>query len=80
MKLINLDTGAEHIANESIEFISFDAEGRGEGLHDKPQVGFACVVDHSPTFVCYGWLTTPIVEVISDLEFKTLNTHYKIEL
>jgi len=80
MKLINVDTGIEHEAKSSIQFISFNDNNVGENLHDKPQIGYACIVDHSPTFGCYSWLTSPIVEVISDTEFKTLNTHYKIEL
>lgn len=82
MKLINLDTSIEHKAKSSIQFISFDDNDVGESLHSKPQIGYACIVDHDESFGFgyYTWLTSPIVEVISDTEFKTLNTHYKIEL
>lgn len=59
-----------------IRFLEFDESGRGKALHDKPEVGFACIVDPRIT---YTWMTTEITEVISDTEFKTLNSHYKIE-
>jgi hypothetical protein len=60
-----------------IEFVEFDKYGRGKKIHLKPEVGYACIVDRSS--VSYRWMTTVIVEVISDTEFKTVNSDYKIE-
>ena len=59
-----------------IKFIEFDDEGKGKKLHLQPKVGYACIVDPS---VFYTWMTSVIVEVISDKHFKTQNSEYKIE-
>ena len=61
-----------------IQFLEFDETGHGKKLHDTPQVGFSCIVN--PHFrTQYTWMTSEIVEVISDIEFKTKNSHYKIK-
>ena len=60
-----------------IEFIEFNELGRGKKVHMKPDIGFACIVDRQK--LAYTWQTTSIIEVISDTEFKTQNSHYKIE-
>ena len=60
-----------------IEFIEFDKNDRGKGVHMKPQVGFSCIVDGRK--LVYTWLTSIITKVISDTEFHTNNSHYKIE-
>ena len=59
----------------TILFLEYDENGQGRLLHPYPKVGFSCVVDSFKTF----WLTTEIIEVISQTEFKTKNSHYKIE-
>lgn len=59
-----------------IKFIEFNKNGRGKKLHDNPTVGFSCIVD--PGFL-YTWMTSAITEIISTTEFKTKNSHYKIE-
>lgn len=69
----------DSLAHEGeIEFIEFDEEGRGLATHNIPQVGYSCIVGRSK-FGHYKWLTTPITELISNTEFKTNNSHYKIE-
>lgn len=60
-----------------IEFVEFDKRtNRGKKIHMKPEIGYACIVDRS---LNYKWMTTQITEVISDTEFKTKNSHYKIK-
>jgi len=61
-----------------IKFIEFNEEGRGKGLHESPKVGYACIVDPQRS-ISFTWMTSPITEVISETEFKTKNSHYKIE-
>lgn len=61
-----------------IKFLEFDENNRGKELHEKPKVGYACIVD-AQRGPFYTWMTSVIVEVISDTEFKTKNSHYKIE-
>lgn len=59
-----------------IEFVEFDKNGRGKNIHMKPKVGYACIVDRGIT---YKWLTSVIIKIVSDIEFYTENSHYKIE-
>lgn len=61
----------------TIEFVEFDKNGRGKNIHMKPEVGFSCIVNR--TLMSYTWMTSPITEVISETEFKTKNSNYKIE-
>ena len=75
-KLIRQRDGIEQVGK--IKFVEFDGAGRGKTLHEKPQVGYACMVGSYPIGED-TWLTSEIVEVISDEEFKTRNSHYKIE-
>lgn len=62
----------------TIKFLEFDEIGRGKKLHEKPEIGYSCIVNpqYGPS---YTWLTSVITEIISDTEFKTNNSHYKIE-
>lgn len=66
------------IKEGTIEFVEFDKNDRGKNIHMKPQVGFSCIINR--TNITYTWLTSQITEVISNTEFKTKNSHYKIEL
>lgn len=75
-KLIRQDDGL--VKEGVIEFIEFGENGRGKNLHSTPKKGFSCVVD-AKRGMFYTWLTSTITEVISDTEFKTKNSHYKIE-
>lgn len=60
-----------------IEFVEFDKKtNRGKKIHMKPSIGYSCIVDRG---LSYKWMTTQIIEVISDVEFKTKNSYYKIE-
>lgn len=60
-----------------VQFVEFDDNGFGKKLHSNPEVGFSCIVN--PHFgISYTWMTSVIIEVISDTEFKTKNSHYKI--
>lgn len=60
-----------------IEYVEFDSNNRGKKIHMEPKVGFACIVDRNR--ISFTWMTTVITEVISLTEFKTENSHYKIE-
>jgi hypothetical protein len=60
-----------------IEYLEFDKHNLGKGIHMKPKEGYACIVNR--TRMSYAWMTSIIVEVISETEFKTKNSHYKIE-
>ena len=62
----------------TIEFVEFDKNNRGKDIHMSPKVGYACIVNR--TLLSYHWMTSIITEVISQTEFKTKNSHYKIEI
>lgn len=76
-KLIRLNDNL--IREGRIQFIEHTKEGRGKSLHNKPKVGYSTIVDFQNYPMC-TWQTSEIVEVMSDTEFKTKNSHYKIEL
>jgi hypothetical protein len=59
-----------------IKFIEFNS--KGNKLYTDIKKGRSCVVNPQAGFL-YTWLTTEITEVISNKEFKTKNSHYKIE-
>ncbi len=63
-----------------IAFVEFDENGRGKALHEKPEPGFALIVDKTP--VSYKWMTSEITEVMSFsekfMQFKTKNSEYTI--
>lgn len=77
-KLVNQRTGRQHPITRSIEFVEFNSEGRGVAVHDDPQIGRSCIIDRG-NHGYFGWHTSVIAEIISPTEFKTQNTHYKIE-
>lgn len=60
-----------------IEFVEFDKFDRGKNIHTTPKVGYACIVNRNRQG--YTWMTTVITELISNKEFKTKNSHYKIK-
>jgi len=59
-----------------IEYVKFDKNSRGKSIHMKPKIGYACIVDRS---ISYKWLTSIITKIVSDTEWYTENSHYKIE-
>lgn len=68
------------IKGQVVLFVEFDENGRAKALHEKPELGFALIVDKTP--VSYKWMTSEITEVVSFLEksmqFKTKNSEYVI--
>lgn len=66
------------IKGQVISFVEFDDNGRGKALHEKPEPGFALIVDKNP--VSYKWMTSEIKEVMSFsekfMQFKTKNSEY----
>lgn len=69
----------------NLKFIEWNKNNTGKEVHDKPEVGYSCVIDlNIESFLefkipTYKWLTSPITKVISDNEFETLNSKYTIE-
>lgn len=61
-----------------IDYLEFDENNQGSNLVNKPCVGCSCIVDIG-SYGTYKWMTSEIIEVISDTEFKTKNSHYKIK-
>ena len=61
----------------TIKYLEYDSNNRGLRVHDKAKIGYSCLCDLDSNFN-FTWQTTPITEVISKTEFKTLNSHYKI--
>jgi hypothetical protein len=71
-----------------VKFIEWQGEelgSRAKKLHEEPQVGYSVIID--PQYrTQYTWLTTPIVEIESDVEtetsrcitLKTKNSEYKL--
>jgi hypothetical protein len=60
----------------SIKFLEFNENNQGKEFHKHPKVGCSCICDYFNGK--YSWITSEIVEVISDNEFKTKNSHYEI--
>lgn len=60
----------------ALKFIEWDSDGRGKNLHDDMKVGRSAVL--APFNMAFTWQTTEITEILSDTEFKTKNSHYKI--
>ena len=60
-----------------IKFVEWKENGISKSMYDTPTIGRSIVVD--PTRLGnFRWLTTPITEIISENEFKTKNSTYKI--
>ncbi len=72
------------IPGTQVEFVEWNESKRFKQLHDEPAVGFSCIID--PQYIAYGWLTTEITEITSDvteaglrcIHFKTKNSNYKL--
>ena len=61
----------------TVKFIEWDENGKGKSLHDTPAIGRSIVLDLNGPF-SYQWMTTQITEIISETEFKTLNSTYAL--
>jgi hypothetical protein len=79
--------GEKHYASQ-VQFVEWSGEelgSRGKKLYDDPQIGFSCIMDPQYGYQ-YTWLTTPIVEIVSDttsknqrtIIFKTNNSEYTL--
>lgn len=60
----------------NIKFLEYDKNNEGNKLHDNPYIGYSCLCDFNG--LSFNWQTSEIKEVISNTEFKTRNSHYKI--
>jgi|AntRauTorcE11897_2_1112592.scaffolds.fasta_scaffold02553_12 hypothetical protein len=63
---------------KNIKFLEYDKNNTGLTLHDKPDIGYSCLcnLDSNDNHL---WQTSPIIKILSDTEFKTLNSHYEIK-
>ena len=64
------------IETEDYKFIVFNEDNRGRELVDTPEVGASLIVP--PYNGMFSWMTSPIVEVISEFHFKTKNSEYHV--
>ncbi len=66
---------------DRIAWIEWTDKGHYKEKHDEPSVGLSLILD--PHNFSYSWLTTVVTEIIEEtedsVEFKTLNSHYKLE-
>lgn len=60
-----------------VKFIEWNENGVGGKAHDNPAVGRSIVLDPM-NYGNYQWLTTEIIEIISETEFKTKNSTYTL--
>lgn len=67
----------KQITASTIRFIEWDENGVGKKTHNEPAVGRSIIVNPSG-FGNYKWLTSVITEVVSENEFKTENSIYKL--
>jgi hypothetical protein len=61
----------------TVKFIQWNENGVGGSLHEEPAVGRSIVLDLTGP-ESYKWLTSQIVEIISNTEFKTKNSTYML--
>ena len=67
----------KQMCGATVKFIEWDENGKGKAVYDTPAVGRSIVLDFTGPF-SYQWLTTQITEIISETEFKTLNSTYTL--
>jgi len=61
----------------TVKFIQWNENGVGGSLHEEPAIGRSIVLDLTGP-ESYKWLTSQIVEIISNTEFKTKNSTYTL--
>lgn len=78
--LIRFEDG-KTMMGHTIIWIEWGEDGRFKAQHEKPQIGFSLMLDPHPVF--FGWQTTQITELIEEtekvVEFRTGNSHYRLE-
>ncbi len=66
---------------DRIGWIEWTDKGHYKEKHDEPSAGLSLILN--PHYFSYSWLTTTITEIIEEtedsVEFKTLNSHYRLE-
>ena len=67
----------KQMAGSNVKFIEWSENGTGKSIHDKPAIGRSLVLDLISPDV-FSWMTTEIVEIISETEFKTKNSTYTL--
>jgi hypothetical protein len=60
-----------------VKFIEWGDNDKAKAIHDTPAIGRSIVLDPHG-YGQYKWMTTEIVEIISDTEFKTKNSTYTL--
>ena len=65
----------------TVGWLEFDEFDRGKEMHDTPQMGTSCILDHKG--INYTWMTTNIREILKETDdfvhFKTKNSEYVLE-
>lgn len=74
--LTRIDDGIQ-MAASVVKFVEWNENGTGKAMHDTPAIGRSILLDPM-SYGNYRWLTTEIVEIISDTEFKTKNSTYTL--
>tara|TARA_R110000868_G_scaffold92791_3_gene257368 strand:+ start:2452 stop:2742 length:291 start_codon:yes stop_codon:yes gene_type:complete len=67
----------KQIAGSVVKFVEWNENGTAKSLHDQPAIGRSVTLDLTGP-ESYRWMTTEIVEIISDTEFKTKNSTYTL--
>jgi hypothetical protein len=60
-----------------VKFVEWNDNGVGGKIHDNPAVGRSIALDPM-NYGNYKWLTTEIIEIISETEVKTKNSTYTL--
>lgn len=60
-----------------VKFVEWNENGTAKSIHDHPAIGRSIILDPM-SYGNYQWLTTEIIEIISDTEFKTKNSTYTL--
>ena len=68
---------SKQMTGSVVKFIEWNEDGVGGKVHDSPAVGRSIVLDPM-NYGNYQWLTTEIIEIISETEFKTKNSTYTL--
>lgn len=76
VSLKRLDDGLVKTSTD-LKFMEWDKNKKAKELQDDIKVGRSAILAPFNSF--FTWMTSEITEVISDTEFKTKNSHYKIE-
>ena len=67
----------KQVRANKIKFIEWNDDGTGKSVHDEPAIGRSIIVDPVNGLI-YKWMTTQIVEILSESKFKTKNSTYNI--